>query len=36
VGALHLDLGALREFNGLALRWPVAARRLSYDVAALG
>jgi hypothetical protein len=23
-GALHLDLGALREFNGLALRWPAA------------
>jgi hypothetical protein len=33
VGALQMDLGALREFNGLALRWPVAARRLSYDVA---
>ena len=33
-GALHLDLGASREFNGLALRWPAGARRLSYDVAA--
>jgi hypothetical protein len=33
-GALQLDLGALREFNGLALRWPAAARRLDYDVAA--
>ncbi len=33
-GALQLDLGALREFNGLALRWPAAVRRLSYDVAA--
>ena len=32
-GALHLDLGASREFNGLALRWPAGARRLNYDVA---
>lgn len=33
-GALLLDLGAPREFNGLALRWPGAARQLDYDVAA--
>lgn len=33
-GALHLDLGALREFNGLALRWPATAQRLNYEVAA--
>ena len=33
-GVLLLDLGAMREFNGLALRWPPGARLLNYDVAA--
>jgi hypothetical protein len=33
-GALQMDLGTLREFNGLALHWPAGARRLNYDVAA--
>ncbi|HJV61464.1 MAG TPA: discoidin domain-containing protein, partial [Albitalea sp.] len=31
---LDLDFGASREFNGVALRWPVSARPLDYDLLA--
>ena len=33
-GLMEVDLGASREFNGLALQWPAGARGLSYAVQA--
>lgn len=33
-GLLELDFGLVREFNGLALRWPAAVRRVDYEVLA--
>jgi hypothetical protein len=33
-GSLELDYGRTREFNGLTLHWPGAARPVSYDVLA--